>query len=287
MAGCTKCSDELMGDDLEARIICDRCGSRFCQACSGLTSTEIRCMKLCKRTLNFFCKSCEGLGLDMVEKILAVLMPALDSKFEAMKVETDARFSSLDQKLTEIAEGSGGNLEPVKSGPDNSLAGPSHRLDPSEDKSVVLNPLPSAEGKSLVSPRKQSRGKTLRSKEVADAHGPGTNGVSGRRDFIRGTQPTPVVAAGSRQDTFAAVARRAHVYVGNVNPNASKGNVMDYIRERIPGAIFGLEELPKRDDALSRAYKLTIDFGLLEAVRKADFWPEGVIVKRFFQPKRR
>lgn len=116
---------------------------------------------------------------------------------------------------------------------------------------------------------------------------PVTKNHSNAQDIIRGCAPAPTVAVGSKQDTFAAVARRAYLYIGNINPNASKNSVVNYIRSRHSNGYFSLDELPKRDDALSRAYKLTIDFSVLEIFSKPDFWPEGVVVKRFFRPKTR
>lgn len=107
-----------------------------------------------------------------------------------------------------------------------------------------------------------------------------------RKRYVRGTVPTPQVAVGSDQDSFAAVARRAYLYVGNVNPGASKDSIVGYIRNRAPEVDFVVDELPKREEALSRAFKLTVDFTLLEKFNKADFWPQGVVVKRFFQFKR-
>lgn len=37
---------------------CDKCAVLFCDTCSGLTSSEIRCLELKKRSLLFHCKNC-------------------------------------------------------------------------------------------------------------------------------------------------------------------------------------------------------------------------------------
>lgn len=112
-------------------------------------------------------------------------------------------------------------------------------------------------------------------------------GAAGRPVVVRGTAPTPTVAVGSVHDTFAAVARRAFLYLGNVNPNAEKKAVEDYIKDKCPKIDLVLEDLPKRDHALSRAYKLTVDYTWLDTLNKPDFWPDNIIVKRFFRAKLR
>lgn len=112
-------------------------------------------------------------------------------------------------------------------------------------------------------------------------------GARGNQDIVRGTAPTPAVAVGSTRDTFAAVARRAYLYVGNINPNTSRDTVANYIRSKQPNCNFVIDELPKRDGALSRAYKLTVDFSMLETYSQPDFWPEGVVIKRFFRARTR
>lgn len=105
--------------------------------------------------------------------------------------------------------------------------------------------------------------------------------------FIRGTASTPTVPIGSLQETFAAVARRAYLYVGNVNPNTKKESIMNYIADKYPGANFDLETLPVNENALSKSFKLTIDFDMLDTFNNPEAWPAGIIIKKFFRPKRR
>lgn len=108
-----------------------------------------------------------------------------------------------------------------------------------------------------------------------------------KQNVIRGSAPTPAVAVGSKQHTFAAVARRAYLYIGNVNPNTDKDVIESYIRDKCPDSCPVLDDLPGRDNSISKAYKLTIDFIMLETLNKANFWPDGIVVKRFFRARMR
>lgn len=107
-----------------------------------------------------------------------------------------------------------------------------------------------------------------------------TSFMAMRGNVIRGTIPIPVTDNG--WGTFAAVVRHAHIYVGNVNPDVSRESVADYVRENSPNANFDLEELPKREEALSRALELSVDFSLLGTFNHPNFWPQNVMNKTFF-----
>lgn len=104
-----------------------------------------------------------------------------------------------------------------------------------------------------------------------------------KNNFIRGSSEIPAVPIGTTKSTFAAVARRAYFYVGNINPQTGKEEVLHYIKSKRPNDDFVLEELPMRDGAVSRAFKLITDYELIEVINKPDFWPQGVIVKKFFR----
>lgn len=106
------------------------------------------------------------------------------------------------------------------------------------------------------------------------------------RSFIRGTGNISNLPLYSQQETFAAVARRAYLYVGNINPSVKTDTIHTYITDKFKTTDFKLEELPRNENALSKAFKLTIDFENLDAFNKPEMWPAGIIIKRFFRPKR-
>lgn len=128
-----------------------------------------------------------------------------------------------------------------------------------------------------------------RRRDNAEAGKPGNSKshMSERKKFIRGSHQIPTVPVGTTQTTFAAVARRAYFYIGNINPKTTKEEIFQYMKLRRPDDEFILDELPMREGALSRAFKLTTDFSLVDEVNKPDFWPQGVIIKKFFRIAKR
>lgn len=280
--GCSGCKIELSSDELKLKIICDRCGAKFCQSCSGLGSTEIRCMPLRERKLKFFCGSCINVGdqhATLVEQILDSLKPLFDATFTKLKEATKSQISALSQQVADLAES---NKDLIR------LLDPT----PAIRNTIQSDSLPHPKvGKPIAAPLPKKapilhQSLNPRSRR-SSANAAGEIKAAAVKNYVRGTAPTPEVAMGSDLNSFAAVARRAYLYIGNVNPGAGKETITNYIKKKVPGVDFVIDELPKREEALSRAFKLTVDFTLLETFNKSDFWPQGVIVKRFFQFKKR
>lgn len=243
-------------------------------------------MELKKRTLKFYCGSCDDSGLQiasLAEHILDSISPILDAKLKNVRDQTVTMITSLSKQVADLAASNKDlvglfNPTSVKSSVRSSAAVQiSGAMEPSAKRNDSVGQLHSSAASQVV-----SHSKTMISSRssVGDAAS-----ETHRRNVIRGTVPTQLPAGG--QNTFAAVVRRAHLYVGNVRPHVSKETVADYVREKVPNANFDIEELPKREEALSRAFKLSVDFSLLSTFNSPDFWPQDVMVKRFFHPKRK
>lgn len=104
--------------------------------------------------------------------------------------------------------------------------------------------------------------------------------------IIRGSAPVPSVElkpSGFSDNSFAAAARRAYLYVGNVNINATEESLVAYLKSKYPEKEFVVEALPVRDNAQSKSFKLVCDFTLLESLNSPESWSNGIIVKRFFR----
>lgn len=105
--------------------------------------------------------------------------------------------------------------------------------------------------------------------------------------FVRGKATVTPLPVGVRNTvaTFAAVARRAYLYIGNVHPCATEESVCGYLESKFPGKEFIVEGLPKRQSAQSRAFKLTADHSLLAELHSPELRPDGVVMRIFFRPR--
>lgn len=97
MTSCSVCNAK------KGAFSCDRCERAVCDAfeCSGLCSTEIRCMELKKRSLLFYCKSC--LASDREVDNLSFLESLLNKKMEKFFADFNSSFECLRNDFIRMA----------------------------------------------------------------------------------------------------------------------------------------------------------------------------------------
>uniref|UniRef100_A0A1Y1NJF7 Uncharacterized protein n=1 Tax=Photinus pyralis TaxID=7054 RepID=A0A1Y1NJF7_PHOPY len=80
---------------------------------------------------------------------------------------------------------------------------------------------------------------------------------------------------------FCAIQKRAWLYVGRVALGTENSKIKNYLTEKFPNSQFEVEQLPKRDDARSIAFKVGADIELIDELYKGENWPAGVFIKQF------
>lgn len=96
MTSCSACNVK------SGAFSCDKCGRLVCEAydCSGLSSTEIRCMELKRRSLLFYCKSC--LSSNNTND-LGFLESLLNEKMEKFFTDFNSSFGLLRNDMLKMA----------------------------------------------------------------------------------------------------------------------------------------------------------------------------------------
>lgn len=90
--------------------------------------------------------------------------------------------------------------------------------------------------------------------------------------------------ADSCQGLSAAV-KKISLYAGNFAINTEADKICDHLKVKFPGESINVEILPKREEALSLAFKITLNESLQDRLYDENLWPNGVVVRRFFRPK--
>lgn len=116
---------------------CDKCKQLFCDACSSLTSSEIRCLELKKRVLQFHCKSC--LSRNDQAALNASMEIALKSMMEEALKDLNAAFETFKTDFLTMASQKLSSLSVVSQPPavDNTYAG---IVSKSTRQSVIIKP---------------------------------------------------------------------------------------------------------------------------------------------------
>lgn len=101
-----------------------------------------------------------------------------------------------------------------------------------------------------------------------------------RIDVIKGT--------GTENCSLQSANKKAWLHLGKINKDCKEEDVVELIKAKFPeNKTEIVVEKISREDSTSASFRLGIDFDLLEEVNRGDFWPRGVIVKRYFFRKYR
>lgn len=85
---------------------------------------------------------------------------------------------------------------------------------------------------------------------------------------------------GDEKDHLQAATKTAWFYLGRLRENTTEETIKKYmIRSGYQGEIY-CEELPSK--GRMKAFKLGIPFTFITEIENAEFWPQGVLIRRFF-----
>lgn len=76
-----------------------------------------------------------------------------------------------------------------------------------------------------------------------------------------------------------AASKKMWLYVGKLKPDTTQEDLTSYLKKKIPNRTFEVEAL--RMDKYSSSFRVAADYDLLEQLYSEQFWPSGILVKRF------
>lgn len=72
------------------------------------------------------------------------------------------------------------------------------------------------------------------------------------------------------------------MYVGNLDLSTTEDDLLGYLKKKLPDDKFAVEILPKRVNARSIAFKVTVHSNRFSSLMDESFWAAGVKVKKFY-----
>ena len=99
-----------------------------------------------------------------------------------------------------------------------------------------------------------------------------------RRNQVPADRPTVVIGT-KNDDDLQAGDKTAWLYVGKLRQNTTKETVIRFLNKNGIDGDIKCEDLNSR--GYHKAYKIGIPFQYLGNTNKPEFWPAGVIVRRF------
>lgn len=83
--------------------------------------------------------------------------------------------------------------------------------------------------------------------------------------------------------SFAAAARSAWLYVGNVSAEATDKSIKEFLMNMHPNQTFSVDTIEKKHEnrSKSKSFKVGFDFDILDEMIKPENWPKNVVVRRY------
>lgn len=88
-----------------------------------------------------------------------------------------------------------------------------------------------------------------------------------------------IIGTGKPENDFMGAPRNAWIYIGRVKSDITEEKVSKYLKSKHPNSAFICEKLPSKGPYA--AFKIGIEFQLLETIMDPNFWPTNVTVRRF------
>lgn len=110
------------------------------------------------------------------------------------------------------------------------------------------------------------------------------NGINKREEFTVVSHKKKKIIRGTLKDNQSVIKsadRQSFVYAGNLHVETTIEDMNTYLKSKLPNEQFSVEKLPKREEAKSVSFKITVNSTLYSTLMNASFWEMNVIVKKF------
>ncbi|KAJ3646982.1 hypothetical protein Zmor_024537 [Zophobas morio] len=92
----------------------------------------------------------------------------------------------------------------------------------------------------------------------------------------------PIVGKRSDSVTIRASPAKTYLYIRRLAKSTTAADLKGYLVEDFPEVV--CEPLENYEASHSR-FKVTVNFDNLEKIYNPDYWPNGVLISRFFHPR--
>jgi hypothetical protein len=100
-----------------------------------------------------------------------------------------------------------------------------------------------------------------------------------RPRWNRNRPTTRVIGTRQNEDSLQAAERTAWLYVGHLKTETNTETVKNYLRKNSIEGELDCEELPGK--GTNKAFRVGVPFKDLDRINSPDFWPSGVMIRRF------
>lgn len=314
MASCAVCKEtESSGGGSLA--VCDKCSSIHCQACAGLSASEMRAIVLKKRIIIYLCSDCRPLNLDdmpsanspcvpdpplslmreevtkiadfvrvgLVELVREEIRPVFTemSNLRQTNVDLLGLLSNMCKRATQTGtsgcDGVGSGSRSVGHNVYGALSQP-------VDAELLNVKAPMREGSEF---RPKSQTSTNVPSTQPSALSPDRIGVVQKRPSTstssKPTRPPPVIGSktGASRISAAVIHKKTSILVSKLDKSVSASDLEEYLHATFgQNEEFVVEEQTVRSGDY-KSFRVETKLQNLEELLMSSNWPQNVLVKRF------
>ncbi|KAJ3662630.1 hypothetical protein Zmor_006969 [Zophobas morio] len=83
------------------------------------------------------------------------------------------------------------------------------------------------------------------------------------------------------ETSFASTSGEAWLFIGGATKNSTVEGLQNYLTKKCPNVEFKVEKLSDESNSETNSFKVGFDSDLLDELSIADFWPSGLLVRRY------
>lgn len=256
-AACRTCNRNIREEE-ELYLRCDGvCKTKYHKECTGLTQGEFDILQRKNRKLCWLCDECRGL---------------ISEKGEPEKQATGKE----NEKIEDIK----GKVEHIMDFLTNKL---SNLIEEKITDSITRN----AKNNAKPTEKIESHHQESSDEEQGEEENPTWAQVTRNRKRKNQESRTAVIIgrkekennSGQEENGLQAADKMTWLYAGKLKPSTTTETVTKFLTKNGIQGQTECEELTTRGQ--NKAFKVGIPFHSLDGATKADFWPKGVLVRRF------
>lgn len=288
---CSLCKQtkQITKDNRCSSLQCDLCRNTYCQECSELSASELKCIPLQKRLLKFHCKKCRNYELvDSLKECIKdkdAIIIAKDEIIQLLreklkKYESEAKKSSVN--IQSSYKDNMSNQETLKHKADENIQMIVNKQQ--QVMSDLINLTNDSTNKRIdIFDTKMENGLTTKED---NREGRSQNHLEGKKQRQRIVDRKNDKGSGTTSFKGQTVNKgKIWLYISKVPDDVSEEDIHQYIKARANDANLQDCEIKKLPIATTKpnnqSYMVGVDFKLKENVYMSNFWPKKILFERF------
>ena len=295
---CANCSLS----ELDKLVACDECAKVECQTCTGLSTTELRCVQLKKRTITYECENCKKTNRMVSEVKLQEILTNIFKDQEKARAEMLNAMEDLRREISEIKSTHIKQATTITK--DRAIRVSNQTGDTQQIKTNNINANKPSHSKTFKKGVESSVGSdhttyaelvSVQAKKTHDIIN--INKESDKVDILEEQHKDPTwqtpkyhrarkekIVGKAKADSILVCAneiKMAWFAIGRIKPNITEDAIKDYTKTLVPKDDSAIDVKKIYESEHSQTIRLGVNYIYKDTIADANSWPQGLTISRF------